>query len=190
MYIFSGEEVDIPNVLKQVPKFNKPIKGFVWTKMIDRASAYLGDNIHKVDKDSVVMDFSNEDMLTLLQGHNIPISEYLLFRFLWKWCKIRGQTANMHKFLRYIDFARMTHQQRHLAAIDLNGVPNLPETILTNGLNMSEIMNARDIQVLEGDASESFAWHMFSRMQSDEFSWNILNEILAKDVYKLILFKV
>ena len=133
---------------------------------------------------------SLEGMNFLLTCKKQELSQFRLYQLCTIWCKIWKEDCLL-ELMRRIDFPRMSVSERKLALKELSLIDEFYNSLVTNALHQSLILNGKDIEKLKGkDQQEHERWVLYHRCEEAmEISWPLLNSILERDIAKLLVFK-
>ncbi|XP_035673963.1 uncharacterized protein LOC118414200 [Branchiostoma floridae] len=177
----TGKGVDIPPRLLKPPDAQE--KRYVWQKMLERANLYLADSV-AADSDLTVRVFEEADITDLLNNKDINVSEYQLFRFLYKWCESNGRLQDLQRYVGQIDFTRFTPSQKVRVAVDC---PELPMEYVSNAFYRSKILTENDIERM--DIMSPNQWSLFYRESDEDISWPTVRSVLTSETPKLLIFE-
>lgn len=185
----TGERVNIPNHLIP-PTDAAPQKGeetFVWHKMASRARLFLEDRV-KDFKVNNLIQLTDDTVTSILRNQEINVSEYQLFRFLYKWAKQERVAEKRVDDIaeKCIDFTEFTSEQLRLAQIDC---PGLKPLVLFNPFVRSEILSDYDQQILVSELENYLRFSMVYRADAESLSWGVLNNVLTSILVKILVFK-
>ncbi|KAI8492821.1 hypothetical protein Bbelb_294180 [Branchiostoma belcheri] len=156
---------------------------YVWQKMLKRADLHLADSV-AVDSDQAGRVFEEPDITDLLNNKDINVSEYQLFRFLYRWCESNGCLQDLHSYVYQIDFTRFTPSQKARVAVDCY---ELPMKYITNAFYKSKILTESDIERM--DVMSPNQWSLFYQQFDEDISWPTVRSVLTSETPKLLIFE-
>ncbi|XP_066277875.1 uncharacterized protein [Branchiostoma lanceolatum] len=177
----TGKGVVIPPRLLKPPEARET--RYVWQKMLERADLYLADSV-AVDSDLTVRVFEEPDITDLLNNKDINVSEYQLFRFLYKWCESNGCLGDLQSYVSRIDFTRFTPSQKARVVIDC---PELPMKYISNAFYRSRVLTENDIERM--DIMSPNQWSLFYQQSDEDISWPTVRSVLTSETPKLLIFE-
>ena len=182
----TGERVRIPDHILQAPTKNDSSDDFVWQKLYQRAKLFESDQTIENAVNGNVDKFEEEDMLAVVSNQESRLSEYRLFRYLYKWCEQPNKDRDIYKYIHLIDFSKFNQEQCKRLATD---IPNTDLEILLNPLQQSTILWREDIETFKLERGHERRWHLLYRTEGGEMSWRVLHNVLKSPLEKLLVFK-
>lgn len=182
----TGERVKIPDHILQAPIKNDNSDNFVWQKLYQRAKLFESDQSIEDTVNGKVDDFEEEDMLAVVSNQESRLSEYRLFRYLYKWCQQPGKERDIHRYIHLIDFTRFSQEQCRRLPTD---IPNADLEILLNPLRQSRILSRLDIETFKLERGQERRWRLLYRTEGGKMSWRVLHNVLNSPLEKLLVFK-
>lgn len=189
----TGERVDIPkHLLIHADAQPSSEEKFVWHKMASRARLFLDDRISDVTTDNQI-PLTKHTVRNILCNSEIGVSEFQLFRFLYKWSITTYQeTQEREQSLcdiasECIDFTEFTPQQLKRAEIDCPEL--LRRCVLYNPFSRSKILSEFDQNELAYNVENYQPYSMVLRADAEDLSWHVLNNVLTSVYEKLLVFK-
>ena len=182
----TGERVKIPVHILQAPVKNDSSDNFVWQKLFQRAKLFESDQITEDAVNGKVDDFEEEDMLAVVSNPESRLSEYRLFRYLYKWCQQPSKERDIHRYIHLIDFSKFSQEQCRRLPAD---IPHADLEILLNPLHQSRILSRLDIETFKLERGQERRWRLLYRTEGGEMSWRVLHNVLNSPLEKLLVFK-
>ena len=182
----TGERVKIPDHILQAPVKNDGSDNFVWQKLYQRAKLFESDQTTEAAVNGKVDDFDEEDILAVVSNKESRLSEYRLFRFLYKWCQPPNKERDIHCYIHYIDFTKFSQDQCKRLAAD---IPNADLEVLLNPLRQSTILSKLDIETFKLERGQERRWCLLYRTEGGQMSWRVLHNVLNSPLEKLLVFK-
>lgn len=182
----TGERVKIPDHILQAPIKNDNSDNFVWQKLYQRAKLFESDQTKENAVSGKVDDFDEEDMLAVVTNQESRLSEYRLFRYLYKWCLQSNKERNIYHYIHCIDFTKFSQEQCRLLPVD---IPNADLETLLNPLRQSRILSGHDIETFQLERGHERRWRLLYRTEGGEMSWRVLHNVLNSPLEKLLVFK-
>ena len=185
----TGERVNIPKHLQITSGDNQSHGNFVWHKMAAEATLFIENKVKNPEKYSEVQ-LSEETLRAILTNDLISVSDYQLFRFLYKWAAdekdvSEKQVSNIAKDC--IDFTTFSLSQLRRAQIDC---PSLGRDVLLNPFIRSKILSEVDYTDLIPQNSDHYIrYSLVFRACAEDLSWDILNNVLTSGLAKILVFK-
>lgn len=181
----TGEKVRIPPSIANAPRKNDNMEKFVWQKLYQSAKLFENEQIMENAILGKVENFEEEDMLNVICNHESRLSEYRLFRFLYKWCHQPQKERDISNYISHIDFSKFSEEQRRLLPAD---IPRVELKSLFQPLYQSRILSRDDIEVFKLERGYERRWNLVYRGEDGEISWNVLNNVLNSPLEKLLVF--
>ena len=181
----TGEKVQIPRKILEAPMKNDNSDKFVWQKLYQRAKIFESDQAMQNTMHENVDAFEEEDMLAIISNRESRLSEYRLFRFLYKWCHQLNKEKDITRYIPYIDFTKFSEEQRRSLPADL---PHTDLEPLLHPLHQSKILLKDDIKTFKLEREHEKRWRLVYRTQGGEMSWNVLHNVLTSPLEKLLVF--
>ena len=182
----TGERVKIPDHILQAPAKNDNDEKFIWQKLYQRAKLFESDQTTEDAVNGKVEDFEEEDMFALVSNQESRLSEYKLFRYLYKWCQQPNTQRDIHHYIHWIDFSKFSQEQCRRLPADIHRADL--ETLL-NPLQQSRILSSEDIKTVKLERGHEKRWRLLYRTEGGEMSWRVFHNILTSPLEKLLVFK-
>ena len=182
----TGERVRIPHHILNAPAKSDTSDGFVWQKLYQRAKLFESDQTTEDAVNGKVDDFEEEDMLAVVSNQESRLSEYRLFRYLYKWCEQPNKERDIHNYIHLIDFSKFSLEQCRRLPTD---IPNAELEILLNPLHQSKILSRQDIETFKLERGHERRWRLLYRTEGGEMSWRVIHNVLNTPLEKLLVFK-
>lgn len=182
----TGERVRIPDHILNAPAKNDSSDSFVWQKLYQRAKLFESDQTTEDAVTGKVDDFEEEDMLAVVSNQESRLSEFRLFRCLYKWCQQPNKERDIHNYIHVIDFSKFSQEQCRLLPAD---IPNAKLEILLNPLHQSKILSKQDVETFKLERGHERRWRLLYRTEGGEMSWRVLHNVLSSPLEKLLVFK-
>ena len=182
----TGEKVKIPPHILQAPTKDEKNEEFVWQKLYQGAMLFESDQMIENVVTGKLEDFEEEDMLALLSNQESRLSEYRLFRYLYKWCLQPNKERCIEEYIHLIDFSRFSWEQCTRLPAD---IPKADLESLLNPLHQSRILSRDDIETIKVTRGHKKHWRLLYRTEGEELSWKVLHNILISFLEKLLVFK-
>ena len=181
----TGERVKIPVHILQAPVKNDSSDNFVWQKLFQRAKLFESDQTTEHAVNGKVDDFEEEDMLPVVSNPESRLSEYRLFRYLYKWCQQPSKERDIYRYIHLIDFSKFSQEQCRRLPAD---IPHADLEILLNPLHQSRILSRLDIETFKLERGQERRWRLLYRTEGGEMSWRVLHNVLNSPLEKLLVF--
>lgn len=181
----TGERVRIPPNILNAPVKDDSSDKFIWQKLYQRAKIFESDQIMENAVRGNVNDFEEEDMLAVIRNQESRLSEYRLFRFLYKWCHQPDNERDILHYISEIDFTKFSEQQRRLLPAD---IPYADMESLLQPLHQSRILLRDDIEAFKLKRGHERRWRLVYKTDGEEMSWSVLNNVLNSPLEKLLVF--
>ena len=181
----TGERVKIPAHILEAPVKNDSSDNFVWQKLFQRAKLFESDQTTEDAVNGKVDDFEEEDMLAVVSNPESRLSEYRLFRYLYKWCQQPSKERDIHRYIHLIDFSKFSQEQCRRLPAD---IPHADLEILLNPLHQSRILSRLDIETFKLERGQERRWRLLYRTEGGEMSWRVLRNVLNSPLEKLLVF--
>lgn len=181
----TGEKVRIPLSIGNAPLKNDNMEKFVWQKLYQRAKLFENEQIMENSILGKVENFEEEDMLNVICNQESRLSEYRLFRFLYKWCHQPHKEKDISNYISHIDFTKFSEEQRRLLPAD---IPRVELKSLLQPLCQSRILSKDDIEVFKLERGYERRWNLIYRAEDGDISWNVLSNVLNSPLEKLLVF--
>ena len=138
---------------------------------------------------SKLHQLEEDDVRVLAADKRKVNGEYEMYRIVCRWCENK-KNGYLSQLVDHIDFAHMTHSERKLATVDLAPLKEIYRNKVTNALYQSRILSDTDVGVLKGADGEEARWVRYYWEEfGEKCQWKLFNDILASDVWKLVVFK-
>lgn len=125
-------------------------------------------------------------MLAVVSNQESRLSEYRLFRYLYKWCEQPDKERDIHNYIHLIDFSKFSQEQCRRLPAD---IPNADLEILLNPLHQSTILSRQDIDTFQLERGHERRWRLLYKTEGGEMSWRVLHNVLNSPLEKLLVFK-
>ena len=181
----TGERVFIPPNILEAPVNDDNSDKFVWQKLFQRAKIFEKDLAIENALHGNVEAFDEEDILALIQNQESRLSEYRLFRLVYKWCQFNKE-RDITRYISYIDFTRFSEKQLRRLPAD---IPNIDLEPFLRPLHQSLILLKDDIDAFKLDRGHERCWRLVYRTHGEEMSWNVLYNVLTSPLEKLLVFR-
>ena len=181
----TGERVQIPSNILDAPMKDDNSDKFVWQKLFQRAKMFEMDQTMESALHENVEAFDEDDILALIRNQDCRLSEYRLFRLVYKWCQQLNEERDITRYIPYIDFSKFSEEQLRLLPAD---IPNADLEPLLHPLYQSQILLRDDIDAFKVDRGHERCWRLVYRTEGGEMSWNVLYNVLTSPLEKLLVF--
>ncbi|PFX23271.1 uncharacterized protein LOC111333194 [Stylophora pistillata] len=182
----TGERVKITEHISKAPTKDEKNEEFVWQKLYQRAKLFESDQLTEDVVIGKVEDFEEEDMLALLSNQESRLSEYRLFRYLYKWCQQPNKERCIDDYIHLIDFSQFSREQCKRLPAD---IPMADLESLLHPLHRSRILSRDDITFIKVERGREKRWRLLYRTEGQELSWRVFHNILISSLEKLLVFK-
>ena len=185
----TGERVIIPKHLQIRSDDNQSHGNFVWHKMAAEATLFIENKVKNPEMHNEVQ-LTEETLRKILTNELISVSDYQLFRFLYKWAEdekdiSEEQVSNIAK--ECIDFTTFSLPQLRRAQIDC---PGLGRDVLLNPFVRSKILSKVDCKDLIPQTSDHYTrYSLVFHASAEDLPWDILNNVLTSGLAKILVFK-
>lgn len=180
----SGENIQLPIELKEIPDKKSDSKRYVWEQMVSNAKSFL---LKSIGDHEFLQLISDDELISLLKNENLRIDDFRLFRTIYQYM-FNPKTNKKHVFYKLIDyicFDYFTKDQIKLLRFDCS---ELNEDYLINSLYRSHFMPKGFARYLQ--ENQNLNWSLYySAKTNEEINWHVINNFMQQNCNKLLIFE-